>query len=62
MLRKNMVALAIAFALGGSALTTSAFALGSAFGGGRTASDGYAYHSDRVRNLHRGLLHSHGRG
>src|SRR5262249_29031278 len=22
----------------------------------------YAYHSDRVRNLQRGLLHSHGRG
>ncbi len=62
MLRKTMVAFAIAFALGGSALPTSAFALSSAHGGGRMASWGYIYHSDRVGNLHRGLLHSHGRG
>ena len=62
MLRKTMVALVIAFALGGSALPTSAFALDSAFGGGRMAGGGYAYHSDRVRSLQRGLLHSHGRG
>jgi len=62
MLRKTMVAFAIAFALGGSALPTSAFALSSAHGGGRMASWGYVYHSDRVGNLHRGLLHSHGRG
>jgi hypothetical protein len=62
MLRKTMVALAIAFALGGSALPTSAFAIGSAFGGGRMASGGYAYHSERVSNLHHGLLQSHGRG
>src|SRR5262249_18510046 len=60
MLRKTMVALAIAFALGGSALPTSAFALGGAFGGGRMAGGGYAYHS--VRSLQRGFLHSHGRG
>ena len=50
MLRKTMVALATALALGGSALPTSAFALGSAFGGGRMAGGGYAYHSDRVRD------------
>jgi len=62
MLRKTMVAFAIAFVLGASALPTSAFALSSAHGGGRTASGGYVYHSDRVGNLHRGLLHSHGRG
>ena len=62
MLRKTMVALAIAFAVAASALPTSAFALSSAHGGGRTASGGYVYHSDRVGNLHRGLLHSHGRG
>src|SRR5262249_51605478 len=58
MLRKTMVALAIAFALGGFALSTRAFALGSAFGGGCIAGDGYGYHSDRVRSLQGGLLHS----
>lgn len=62
MLRKTMVVLAVAFALGGSALSTSATALGSAFGGGRRASGGYASHSDRIGNFHRGLLHSHRRG
>jgi hypothetical protein len=61
-LRKIMVVLAIALALGGSAPSTAAFAMGSAFGGGHRASGRYAYHSDRVSNLHHGLLHSHGRG
>jgi hypothetical protein len=58
-LRKIMVVLAIALALGGTALSTGAFAKGSSFGGGSLAG-GRAYHSDS--NLHRGLLHSHGRG
>jgi hypothetical protein len=58
-LRKSMVVLAISFALGGSALSTSAFAR-SSFGSGRPA--GHAYDSDRVGNLHRGLLHRNRRG
>ena len=59
-LRKTMVVFAIAFALGGSALSTSAFAR-SSFGSGRPAA-GYAYDSDHVSNLHRGFLQRHGRG
>jgi hypothetical protein len=62
MLRKTIVALAIAFALGGASLPTSAFALASAFGGGRVANSGNAYHSDRVSNLRRWLRHGHERG
>jgi hypothetical protein len=61
MLRKTIAALTIAFVLGGSSLPTSAFALVSAFGGDRVASGGNAYHKDRVSNLHRWLLASHGR-
>jgi hypothetical protein len=59
-LRKTMVVLAIAFALGGSALSTSAFAR-SGFGNGHPAGN-YAYDSDRVGNSHRGLLQKNGRG
>jgi hypothetical protein len=59
-LRKTMVVLAIAFALGGSALSTSAFAR-SSFGNGHPAGN-YAYDSDRVGNSHRGLLQRNGRG
>ena len=60
MQRKTIAALAIAFALGGSSLPTSAFALARAFGSDRVASGGNAYHSDRVSNLHRWLLPGHG--
>ena len=49
MLRKTMVVLAIVLALGGFALSTSAFAEGSAFGGGNLAG-GYGY--DGVSSLH----------
>jgi hypothetical protein len=61
MLRKTMVALAVAVAVGGSALSTSAFAFDSAFGGGHRASSGYASQSDGVGNFHRGLRQSDGR-
>ena len=61
MLRKTIAALAITLALGGSSLPASAAAPASAFGGERIASGGNAHHNDRVSNLHRGLLPSHGR-
>lgn len=52
MLRKTIVALTVAFALGGSALPTSAFAIAGA---------GNADHADRVSNLHRAHPnHGHG--
>jgi hypothetical protein len=60
MLRKTIAALAIAFALGGSALPTSALALGSAFEGDSIAGGAYAYHGDRVGNSHRRPLPGQG--
>jgi len=59
MQRKTIAALAIAFALGGSSLPTSAFALASAFGADRIASGGNAYHGDHASNVHRRVLPSH---
>ena len=60
MLRETVAALAIALALGGSSLPTSAFASARAVGGERVASDGNAYHNDRISNLHLRLLPTHG--
>ena len=58
-MRKAMVVAAVAFALGGSALSTNAYALASAYGGGHSASGGDASH---VGNSHRRLRNSHRRG
>ena len=49
-MRKAIAALAIAFALGGSCLSTCAFALAN------------AYHGDHASNVHRRVLPSHERG
>jgi hypothetical protein len=51
-LRKIMVALSIAVALGGSFIPTNAFASGSALGDGRMASGANAYRSDHVLPAH----------
>jgi hypothetical protein len=58
--RKAMVVVAVTFTLGGSALSTNAFALASAYGGGHSDSGGDVFCSDHVGNSHRGLRHSHG--
>jgi len=60
MLRKTMVILAVAFALGGSALSTSAFAFGRSYGGGLRASGGNASQSG-VGNFHRGVRQNQAR-
>ena len=51
-LRKSMVILAIAIALGGSVLPTNAFAAGGVLEGGRIATDADSHRSDRVRRGH----------
>jgi hypothetical protein len=62
MLRKTMVASAIALALGSSALSTSAFARGG-FGGGHTTIRRDADHNGYFSRLpHRGLLQCYGCG
>jgi len=78
MLRKTMVVLAIALALGSSPLSTTAFArsgggafggvgfggghFGGGFGGGRIAGDGYRGYDHRVSGLDGGFHHRNGRG
>ena len=51
-LRKSMVILAIAFALGGSALPSNAFAAGRVSEGGRIVTDVNAHGSERFRQGH----------
>ena len=61
-MRKTIV-LAVAFALGGSALSTNAFALASAYGGGHLAPQASSYDSgaDRGGNFPRGEWAPRGR-
>ena len=61
-MRKTMVVVAVVFTLGGSALSTNAFALASAYGGGHPANGGAASYSNHVGRSHGGLLHRRGRG
>jgi hypothetical protein len=61
-LRKTMVVVAVAFALGGSALSTNAFALASAYGGGHLPNGGAASNSNHVGRSYGGLFHRRGRG
>jgi hypothetical protein len=51
-LRKSMVILAIALALGGSALPINAFAAGGVSEGGRIVNDANAHRSERLRHGH----------
>ena len=51
-LRKNVVVLAIAFAISGPALPTKAFAVGGVLEGGRLVTDANAQRSDRVHQGH----------
>jgi hypothetical protein len=78
MLRKPMVVLAIALALGSSAVPASAFArerggapggsafgssdFGGCFGGGRTTRAGCVNYGDRVNGLHGGSDHGYQSG
>ena len=48
-LRKNVVVLAVAFAISGPALPTKAFAVAGVLEGGRLVTDANAQRSDRVR-------------
>jgi hypothetical protein len=76
MMCKPIVVLAIALALGGFALSTSAFARGDAFGGrafarsdfggcvggGRLTGGDCGGYGDRINGLHFGPDHGYGRG
>jgi hypothetical protein len=65
MWHKAMVVLGVCFVLGGSALSTSAFALDGSLGAGHRVSGRDAFQRDGVGNFHRGLRHSNirvGRG
>ena len=55
-LRKSVVVLAFAFALGSSALSTNAFAAGGVLEGGRVVTHANAHRSDRAgRSGHEGI-------